>query len=129
MKKVQLFENYLNEAISFNADVQEPFEIKDEKKAQKQFKIIAEPITMVSVDGDIDEGMADVTIFFSNRDSISRVWEQTPVKANTNSIVISPRDSSDIDVTLHTDKYVGSTGTVVGDLGLIYRDWKLGKIN
>ena len=126
MKKVQLFENYLNEAASFDVLVNEPFDIKDEKKAQKQFKIDAKPITMVDADGEITEDMTDVTVVFSNGDSASYTWEQN--FGNSSNMVISPKGSSDIDVTNQIENYLGSTGTVIGDIGLIYKDWKLGKI-
>jgi len=126
MKKVQLFENYLNEAATFDVNVQEPFDIKDEKKALKQFKIDAKPITMVDADGDILEDTTDVTVVFSNGDSASYTWEQN--FGNSSNMVISPKGASDIDITRHVDAYLGSTGTVIGDIGLIYKDWKQGKI-
>lgn len=126
MKKVQLFENYLNEATTFDVNVQEPFDKKDEQRAQKQFKIDAKPITMVDADGDIGEDTTDVTVVFSNGDTASYTWEQGFGDSNT--MVISPKGDSDVDITRHVDKYLGSTGTVIGDVGLIYRDWKLGKI-
>ena len=126
MKKVQLFENYINEATTFDVNVQEPFDKKDEQRAQKQFKIDAKPITMVDADGDIGEDTTDVTVVFSNGDTASYTWEQGFGDSNT--MVISPKGDSDVDITRHVDKYLGSTGTVIGDVGLIYRDWKLGKI-
>jgi len=126
MKKVQLFESYISEAASFDVLVNEPFNIKDEKKAQKQFKIEAKPITMVDADGEITEDMTDVTVVFSNGDSASYTWEQN--FGNSSNMVISPKDSSEIDVTNQIESYLGSTGTVIGDIGLIYKDWKLGKI-
>jgi hypothetical protein len=126
MKKVQLFENYLNEAAMFDVNVQEPFDKKDEQKAQKQFKIEAKPITMVDADGDIGEDVTDVTVVFSNGDTANYTWEQN--FGNSNNMVITPKGLSDVDITKHVDKYLGSTGTVIGDVGLIYRDWKLGKI-
>jgi len=126
MKKVQLFENYLNEATTFDVNVQEPFDKKDEQRAQKQFKIDAKPITMVDADGDIGEDTTDVTVVFSNGDTASYTWEQGFGDSNT--MVISPKGDSDVDITRHVDKYLGSTGTVIGDVGLIYKDWKLGKI-
>ena len=126
MKKVQLFENYLNEAATFDVNVQEPFNKKDEQRAQNKFKIDAKPITMVDADGDILEDTTDVTVVFSNGDSVSYTWEQN--FGNSNNMVISPKGASDIDITRHVDDYLGSTGTVIGDIGLIYKDWKQGKI-
>jgi len=126
MKKVQLFENYINEATTFDVNVQEPFDKKDEQRAQKQFKIDAKPITMVDADGDIGEDTTDVTVVFSNGDTASYTWEQGFGDSNT--MVISPKGDSDVDITNQIENYLGSTGTVIGDIGLIYKDWKLGKI-
>jgi hypothetical protein len=126
MKKVHLFEDYLTEGLTFDVNVQEPFDKKDEQKAQKQFKIEAKPITMIEVDGDITEDSTDIAVVFSNGDSAVYTYQQR--NSNSGTMVISPKDASDINVTNQIDSYFGSTGTVIGDIGLIYKDWKQGKI-
>jgi len=123
---IDVIEESLNEAATFDVNVQEPFNKKDEQKAQNKFKIEAQPITMVDADGEISEDTTDVTVVFSNGDSANYTWEQN--FGNSSTMIISPKGSSDIDITRHVDNYLGSTGTIIGDIGLIYKDWKQGKI-
>jgi hypothetical protein len=129
MKKVQLFENYINEAARFDIDVEKPFEIKDEKKAVKQFKIVTQPVTILEVEGEILEDSTDIEINFSNGDILLYKWTQR----NGNSpydldVLIGGRNGNSVNLSKHMDDYAGSTGSVIGDLGLIYKDFKLNKI-
>jgi hypothetical protein len=126
MKHVKLFENYLNEAVKFNVEVEEPFVTKNEKKASAQFKIVTQPITIVDVNGEILEDSTDVEISFSNGDKAEFEWLQNFGKSST--MVITPNGGTAVDISNKIDDYLGSTGTVIGDISLMYKYWKLGKL-
>jgi len=115
--------SYINEAatVKFDLDVIAPFDAASEKNAQRKFKITTE-ITMSEVTGTISDSETDVTVTFSNGDMI----EYTADRNVTMSIETAVGETVKLDN--KADDYMGSTGSVVGDLALVYKDWKAGKI-
>jgi len=129
MKKVQLFENYISEAAKFDVDVEEPFSERDEKKAISKFKIVAQPITILEVEGEIGEDGTNIEINFSNGDILLYKWTQrngggSPYKLK----IISGNNGSDLNFSDEVEDYLGSTGSVIGDLGLLYKAFKAGDL-
>ena len=133
MKNLKTFDKFLNEsnqqktklneALSWGVNVEEPFVEKREKMMALQFSVKLDPITVVGVSGDIQENNVDVHIQFSNGEFIESDYQ--------NGVDIYNKDKQNM--FSHRDQriigdYWGSTTSVVGDLCLIYRDWKAGKI-
>jgi cytochrome b involved in lipid metabolism len=116
---------YINESVTWEIEVEDPYSDRDEKKAANSIKIVADPITVVDVSGLISEDEIDAEIQFSNGDMISYDYRFRNNSSGNAWITINGKE---IPVTKYLDKYMGSTGTVVGDLGLIYKDFKIGKI-
>ena len=114
----------LNEAkVSFGANVEEPFVEKREKMMAQSFTIKLDPINVVGVSGDISEDKIDVHIQFSNGEFIESDYQNgVDIYNKDKQNMFSNRDQRIL------GDYWGSTETVVGDLCLIYRDWKTGKI-
>jgi len=134
MKNVKTFDKFLNESnqlktklneakVSFGANVEEPFVEKREKMMAQSFTIKLDPITVVGVSGDISEDKIDVHIQFSNGEFIESDYQNgVDIYNKDKQNMFSNRDQRIL------GDYWGSTETVVGDLCLIYRDWKQGKI-
>jgi hypothetical protein len=114
----------LNETM-WLADVIEPFDARDEKSFASGFKVVYEPITVQSVTGLIDEDKTDVTIIMSNGDIITYKAgfsaDSGVVSMDVDGVQVSDKSAR------FNDYYVGSTGTLVGDLLIMYRDMVLGK--
>ena len=97
---------------------------KDEKKAAS-FKIVFDPITIKKVIGQIDDDYTDLNIEFSNGDEL---YYQYSFNGQTSIRLTKSIDKSKVDLTRYFDRYAGSTGTVVGDMAIIYKDYVTGKI-
>ena len=124
MKKVQLFEQFLNEAIKWEVDVIEPYSEKDEKKAAS-FKIVLDPITIKEVTGQIDDDYTELNIEYSNGDEL---YYENSFNGQTSIELTKGVDKTQVDLTKYFDRYAGSTGTVVGDVSILYRDYITEKI-
>ena len=124
MKKVQLFEQFLNEAIKWEVDVIEPYSEKDEKKAAS-FKIVLDPITIKEVTGQIDDDYTELNIEYSNGDEL---YYENSFNGQTSIELTKGVDKTQVDLTKYFDRYAGSTGTVVGDMSILYRDYITEKI-
>jgi len=116
----------INETV-WRADVLEPFDARSEKDFASDFKVIYEPITVQSVTGLIDEDNTDITIIMSNGDTITYM---AGFAADTGimSMEIEGRQIGN-KLNKFNNYYSGSTGTLVGDLLIMYRDMMLGKTN
>mgnify|MGYP003133032253 CR=1 FL=1 len=132
MKKFNIKEwqtKHLNEAAKANwrTDVEEPFSNSEEKSAAHMFEIKANPITIISVDGFISEEETELTIQFSNKDKMDYYYKYGASMGGSgdpNQKCTIYMKGNKIDV----DKYelkniLGSTGTIVGDLGTLYTDY------
>jgi hypothetical protein len=128
MKKVQLFESYISEAARFDVDVEEPFSERDEKKAISKFKIVAQPITILEVEGDIGENETAVEINFSNGDVLQYTYSARNNRSPYKLKIMSGNNGSDLDFSDEVGDYLGSTGSVLGDLGLLYKAFKAGEL-
>jgi len=130
MKHVKLFENYLNEAkTSWGVKVSSPYSNKDEKKAAMKF-VLNDPITVVGVSGLIGDDYTDLSVQFSNADQVDYTYTYD-VMEDTKEMTIQYnndfRNNSSYEVPLEIiNTYFGSTGTLVGDICLIYRKWTEG---
>ena len=118
----------LNEAGSWGVEVQEPFSDKGEKAAMGKFKFVQPAITIVGASGTISEDNIDVSVQFSNNDQVDYSWTQSNGQNDPSEMSITD-DQTNVDIDQRNlDEYLGSTGTVVGDMALMYRDYKLGKL-
>jgi len=123
MKHVKLFENYLNEAkTSWGVKVSSPYSNKDEKKAAMKF-VLNDPITVVDVSGEIGEDTTQLEIYFSNGDRV--VYEYYfDIGQDNKDMSIYTSHLGEYEVPLEIiNTYFGSTGTLVGDLCLLYRKY------
>jgi len=123
MKHVKLFENYLNEAkTSWGVKVSSPYSNKDEKKAAMKF-VLNDPITVVGVSGEIGEDTTQLEIQFSNGDRV--VYEYYfDIGQDDKDMSIYSGHLGEYEVPLEIiNTYFGSTGTLVGDLCLLYRKY------
>jgi len=95
---------------------------KEEIAEIRGFKVVLEPVTVVNTTGIISEDKTDLTIDFSNGDRlIYKVGFGGYGKATLH------KSDESYDVSDRLPKYVGSTGTVTGDLLIMYRDDFLSK--
>ena len=123
MKHVKLFENYLNEAkTSWGVKVSSPYSNKDEKKAAMKF-VLNDPITVVDVSGEIGDVTTNLEIQFSNGDRV--VYEYYfDIGQDDKDMSIYSGHLGEYEVPLEIiNTYFGSTGTLVGDLCLLYRKY------
>ncbi len=133
MKNIPTFEQFINEGVineraSWGVQVEEPFSDKDERKAQDKFVMKSDPITIVGSSGFISEDETELSVQFSNADRADYYWAQSH-GTHPAEMTIYYDGNKTFEVKENTlDKYLGSTGTAIGDIALIYRDWKLGKI-
>tara|TARA_R110001592_G_scaffold120545_3_gene325002 strand:- start:80805 stop:81203 length:399 start_codon:yes stop_codon:yes gene_type:complete len=126
MKHIKLFENYLNEAkTSWGVRVSSPYSNKDEKKAAMKF-VINEPITVVGVSGEIDENNTDLTVQYSNADQVNYTYTYDVMEDIKELTIYEsgnyPYNGYDVPLEI-INTYFGSTGTLVGDICLIYRKY------
>lgn len=124
MKQVKLFEQFLTESVKWDVDVQEPYSEKDEKNAAS-FKIVLNPITIKEVIGQIDEDYTDLNIEYSNGDEL---YYQYSFNGQASIKLTKGVNKNQVDLTKYFDRYTGSTGTVVGDMSILYRDYITEKI-
>lgn len=124
MKHVKLFENYLNEAkTSWGVRVSSPYSNKDEKKAAMKF-VINDPITVVGVSGEIDENDTNLSVQFSNADQVDYTYTYDVMEDTKEMTIYEDGRPNGYEVPLEIiNTYFGSTGTLVGDICLIYRKW------
>lgn len=123
MKHVKLFENYLNEAkTSWGVKVSSPYSNKDEKKAAMKF-VLNDPITVVDVSGEIGDVTTNLEIQFSNGDRV--VYEYYfDIGQDDKDMSIYSGHLGEYEVPLEIiNTYFGSTGTLVGDLCLLYKKY------
>jgi hypothetical protein len=124
--EAEIFESLkLYEAASWGVDVSSPYSERDEKASMKKFKITVDPIVIVGVSGQIDEDHTEISIQFSNGYEIHYSYDAMGDEAI---ITKSDDNSVNIDISKHLDSYYGSTGTVVGDIALMYHHYYIGKI-
>jgi len=126
MKHVKLFKQYntLNEAkTSWGVKVSSPYSNNAEKKAAMKF-VINDPITVVGVSGEIDENNTELSVQFSNADQVDYTYTYD-VMEDTKEMTITYEDGAGAyEVPLEIiNTYFGSTGTLVGDICLIYRKY------
>lgn len=124
MKYVKLFENYLNEAkTSWGVRVSSPYSNKDEKKAAMKF-VINDPITVVGVSGEIDENDTNLSVQFSNADQVDYTYTYDVMEDTKEMTIYEDGRPNGYEVPLEIiNTYFGSTGTLVGDICLIYRKY------
>lgn len=109
---------------------------KDEEIVVKKFKWQSIPVTVINAEGEFkDEYNGSLYLEFSNGDNITYEMKETsnkPVNFPNNTppfynLNISINNKS-YDAFELVDIYFGSTGTITGDILLIYKDFKDGKI-
>ena len=124
---IKKFSDFNSQTIneSFKVDVSEPYSLKDEKDAAKKIKITLPPVVVTDVNGEIDDDRTVVSIDFS--DGAKLFYGYSSMNKLTRLILY--KNNTEISLDKYTDTYFGSTGTVIGDMGLIYRDFMLGKIS
>ena len=128
MKKFNIKEwqsKHLNEAAAMRVEVEEPFNFQKHKNAANAFEIKINPITIISVDGIVSEEVTELTIQFSNKDKMDYFYEYSAGQGSqsarpTQECTIYMRGNK-----IKVDKYelnniLGSTGTIIGDLGALY---------
>jgi hypothetical protein len=117
----------LKEAITvkWDVDTNEPYNGKDEKKYATSFKISLDPITVTNVVGQIDEDYTDLGIDFSNGD---KIYLQMSFNGQSSCIITKASDKSKEDVTKYLERFMGSSGTVTGDLCILYKYYIEGKL-
>ena len=117
----------INEAAAMRVEVEEPFNFQKHKNAANAFEIKANPITIISVDGIVSEEVTELDILFSNKDKVEYYYKYgasmggsgDPIQECT--ITLKGKKISIAANIL--ERMIGSTGTIVGDLGLIYSKW------
>jgi hypothetical protein len=135
MNFIQSFDDFINENKSINesiweVDVSQPFNKRMEQSSVSKFKIPQDPIKVSEIKGQIEEDYTDFEIWMTNGDHIQYVYRfggERSLNVHLTDEGLSPNNRS-FDASKHLDKYDGSTNTVTGDILLIYRDIKLGKI-
>ena len=121
MKHIKLYENFLNEGkVLWDAEVSKPFNDKKEESAANNFSLEIKPVVVSSVEGYISDEEIEITVLFSNTDTIE-------FTSDDNSAIVKS-DGKTIDLSKHLSGYRGSKGTATGDICLLYMDYKLGKI-
>ena len=128
-KKVGVDESVVNEKAKWDVEVEEPFSDKSEKGAQHKFIFRFPSISIASSEGHISEWDTYVKITFSNYDTIEYTYEGDSNSKPSVKCVIQYDGNNTYQ--LNEDRigdYIGSTGTVIGDLGLIYSNFKEGKL-
>lgn len=127
--KESKFIKQINEAAKWDVDVNEPYNDKDEKKFISSFKIKFDPITVANVEGQIDEDHTDLRIDFSNGDEI---YLQMSFNGQPSCVITKASypwgDNSKEDVTKYLERFMGSSGTVTGDLCILYKHYIEGKL-
>ena len=115
----------INEAAAMRVEVEEPFNFQKHKNAANAFEIKANPITIISVDGIVSEQVTELDILFSNKDKVDYLYEYS---AGMGGQSATPTAECTIYMKgnkVKVDKYeleqvMGQTGTIVGDLGVLY---------
>ena len=127
MKKFNITEwqnKHLNEAANMRVEVEEPFNFQKHKNAADAFEIKANPITIISVDGIVSEEVTELTIQFSNKDKMDYYYKYGASMGGsgdtTQECTIYMKGKKIPIASNILEKMIGSTGTIVGDLGLIY---------
>ena len=114
----------INEAAAMRVEVEEPFNFQKHKNAANAFEIKADPITIISVDGIVSEEVTELDIQFSNGDQIDYYYKYgasmggsgDPIQECT---IYMYRKKIKIPSNI-LERIIGSTGTIVGDLGVLY---------
>lgn len=119
----------VNESTSFNVEVNadEPYDINKEKSAASKFKFNSTPVTIDSVLGDIGDSRTELFIKSSNGDLIR--YEFIDGKKWLLTIKSYDRDYIAHVKTDVIQDYLGSTGTIVGDILLLYNDFLDGNMS
>lgn len=137
MKNLKSFNQFVNESeeineakTNFGVTVEEPFDKKREEMMAIGFKLKLDPVTVVGVTGTISDDITDVTIQFSNGYQLVYSNHLAPNSRGRRELTLTKSDNSGYEKHLDNeiDLYMGSTGTVIGDLCLIYRDYIQGKL-
>ena len=116
------FNQYINEAASWGVEVEEPFSDKNEKKAQDKFVIKMDPIKVAGSSGFISENESEVNVQLTNGHELYYTWTQSMGNSSEMTITNATHEEHTVDIKTLND-YLGSTGTVVGDMLLIYRNF------
>jgi hypothetical protein len=130
MKKFNIKEwqtKHLNEAANMRVEVEEPFNFQKHKNAANAFEIKANPVTIISVDGIVSEEETELTIQFSNKDKLEYYYKYGASMGGSG----DPTQECTIYLKgnkVKVDKYelgqvIGQTGTIVGDLGVLYTNY------
>ena len=108
----------------FSVDVQEPFDVSKEQSSfdefKKEFKPIP-PITMVEVEGFISDAEIELDIIFSNGDKIFFYYDTDGFNFTKEAKITIDGNTTELDHSTIED-YLGSTSSVIGDLGLMYTE-------
>jgi hypothetical protein len=128
MKNLQTFTDYvnepeLNEAAKWDVEVEEPFSKKDEKKAQDKFIIKIDPIKVASSEGIISENESEVNVQLTNGWQLHYSWTQYQMRNSSDMTITNATHEEHKVSQKELDDYIGSTGTVIGDMLLIYREY------
>lgn len=124
MKHIKLFEGFLNEAAKITVKIEEPYNIKEEKKAASNFKtkLNGETVTVKQVEGNMNSEAVDISIEFSNGDFI--FLEQFDGKDQC-TIVVDGEEPYDV--------WGGIGGyaaeTIIEELCLTYEGYKKGELS
>jgi hypothetical protein len=118
---------HINEAADMRVEVEEPFNFQKHKNAADAFEIKANPITIISVDGIVSEQVTELDIQFSNGDQIDYYYKYGASMGGsgdpTQECTITLKGKKIPIASNILERMIGSTGTIVGDLGLIYSKW------
>jgi hypothetical protein len=119
MKK---FKDFLNEAKSYilanTFVVDAPFKKRDEVKAAEKFELKQQPIAVLQIDGDMGEYNGHIEIKFTSKLYPRLVYRYV---ANSQDSIVDIHDIHSYDV-VDMGKFHGSTGTLIGDLLLCYKE-------
>ena len=121
MKWNPVTDNNINEAVAMSLQVEEPFNFQKHKNAANAFEIKADPITVKSVDGIVAEDKTDVLITFSNNDNIGYVYRFDGFKVTRQKCTATVKGKKKSLAGSAVERVMGQTGTVVGDLCLLYK--------
>ena len=122
--KKYLAESKLLKEGKFSVDVQSPYNAATEQSLFDEFIIETNPISMVEVDGIITDDKQDITIKFSNGDSIEYYYKSDGgFEAETTTELKITVDGKTTELGEDfVEDYIGSSGgSVIGDLGIMYK--------
>jgi len=117
----------LDESTSIDISVENPYDPKKEKAAANKFKYTSTPVTIDSVFGDIGDTETELDFKASNGDLIHYEF-----LGGSKWLLTIKSYERDYTAKIRTDvieDYLGSTGTVIGDLLLLYNEFLDGQMS